>query len=44
MNWYTEKAPENDIVVSTRIRLPRNLAGVPFPSRMTDEQRVQVNE
>ncbi len=44
MSWYTEKAPENDIVVSTRIRLARNLAGVPFPSRMTDEQRIQVNE
>lgn len=35
-NWYTEA--ENSIVVSTRIRLARNLSGIPFPSRMTDLQ------
>lgn len=44
MSWYNEKAPEGDIVVSTRIRLARNLTGIPFPSRMTDAQRIEVNE
>lgn len=44
MSWYNEKAPDDDIVVSTRIRLARNLAGVPFPSRMTVEQRKDVNK
>lgn len=34
-SWYNETSPENDIVVSTRIRLARNLSGIPFPSRMT---------
>ncbi len=33
--WLEENAPESDVVVSTRIRLARNLAGIPFPSRMT---------
>lgn len=42
--WYTVSAPEDDIVVSTRIRLARNLTGVPFPSRMTETQRREVNE
>ncbi len=44
MNWYSQKAPEDDIVISTRIRLARNLAGMPFPARMSAEQRAEVNE
>ncbi len=42
--WYNDKAPQDDIAVSTRIRLARNITGIPFPSRMTDEQRIAVNE
>lgn len=42
--WYNDKSVEDDIAVSTRIRLARNIAGVPFPSRMTDEQKTAVNE
>ncbi|MEE0808811.1 MAG: protein arginine kinase [Acutalibacteraceae bacterium] len=42
--WYTQNAPENDVVISTRVRLARNLSGVPFPSRMTSTQRTEVNE
>lgn len=41
-NWYSDKAPENDIVVSTRVRLARNLRGIPFPSRMTQEMREEL--
>jgi protein arginine kinase len=33
--WLEENAPESDVVVSTRIRLARNLADIPFPSRIT---------
>lgn len=29
---------DQDIVVSTRMRLARNLAGLPFPSKMSEEQ------
>ena len=42
--WYTQNVPENDVVISTRVRLARNLSGVPFPSRMTSAQRTEVNE
>ncbi len=37
-SWYSIMPPEDDIVVSTRIRLARNLSGIPFPSRMNREQ------
>ncbi len=42
--WFCEKGNENDVAISTRIRLARNLSGVPFPSRMTDEMRSNINE
>ena len=42
-SWYTSHAPEDDIAVSTRIRLARNLSGLPFPARMTPEQRKELN-
>lgn len=43
-SWYLEKCPESDIVVSSRIRLARNISGLPFPSRMNSGQRKQLNE
>ena len=42
-SWYTTHAPEDDIAVSTRIRLARNLSGLPFPARMTPEHRRELN-
>lgn len=42
-SWYTSHAPEDDIAVSTRIRLARNLSGLPFPARMSSEQRKELN-
>lgn len=36
MIWYNEKS-DNDIMVSTRIRLARNLKKYPFPIRMTSQ-------
>ncbi|WP_455382997.1 hypothetical protein [Salinispira pacifica] len=42
--WFTEPGPDNDVVVSTRVRLARNLAGFPFPGYMTpkDEEAVSA--
>ena len=40
--WYETPAPHDDIVLSSRIRLARNLSDFPFESRMTDEQRGQL--
>ncbi len=35
--WYNEIGPEQDVVLSTRIRLARNVAGMPFSPKMTTE-------
>lgn len=40
--WLTDAGPECDVVLSTRCRLARNLAGVPFPWRAMEGQRKQV--
>ena len=40
--WYQLNGREGDVVISTRIRLARNLAGHPFPASMTDDQRREV--
>lgn len=39
LSWYKTINPDNDIVVSSRIRLARNIKGVPFPKRMNDTQK-----
>ena len=38
MIWYKEQI-DDDIVVSTRIRLARNISGLPFPRVMNAEQK-----
>ena len=42
--WFNEIGNEGDIAVSTRVRLARNINGYPFPSRMTDDMREQIND
>ncbi len=42
--WFNEIGNEGDIAVSTRVRLARNINGYPFPSRMTDYMREQIND
>ncbi len=44
MKWYEQNGTEGDVVISTRIRLARNLRQFPFPSSMNDEQKRQANE
>ncbi len=41
MNWLEDGAPESDVVVSTRIRLARNLADVPFPARIVSPDDIE---
>lgn len=43
MIWYKEKT-DNDIMVSTRIRLARNLEKYPFPTMLNSEGRKQATE
>lgn len=42
-SWFEPNEPINAIAVSTRIRLARNIKGIPFPSKMTPEQFDEVN-
>ena len=40
--WLRGNGPEADIVISSRVRLARNLAEFPFISRATPQDRVQI--
>jgi protein arginine kinase len=40
--WFSSEAPLSDIVISSRIRLARNLSGHKFISRCNDEQKRQI--
>ena len=40
--WLRGSGPEADIVMSTRIRLARNLAEFPFISRASDQDRADI--
>ncbi len=40
--WLRGSGPESDIVISSRIRLARNLANYPFISRASDQDRAQI--
>ncbi|MBQ4119230.1 MAG: protein arginine kinase [Clostridia bacterium] len=42
-SWYQTNGPQDDIAVSSRIRLARNLSGIPFPARMTNLERAKLN-
>ena len=40
--WYSSQGNNSDVVLSSRIRFSRNLQGVPFPCRMTNDLRKSV--
>ena len=42
--WYKELGAEGDVTVSTRVRIARNIKGLPFPSRINKEQLKAVND
>ncbi|HZK42000.1 MAG TPA: ATP--guanido phosphotransferase [Clostridia bacterium] len=44
MAWYLEEGPESDVVISTRVRLARNLAHTPFPWRLDASELDYVKE
>lgn len=43
-SWMKDPGPDNDIVLSSRIRLARNIGVIPFPNKATEEQLHQVVE
>lgn len=42
--WYLGEGDHNDIVISTRIRLARNIAEYPFPVRLDNKSKIELNE
>ena len=44
MIWYLEEGPEQDVVISTRVRYARNIANTPFPWRLSPEERDYVKD
>lgn len=40
--WYEKKGSESDVVISTRIRLARNIDGINFPGKMSDDCALSV--
>lgn len=42
--WLSDSGPLHDVVVSSRVRLARNLAGMPFFPKCSQEQRAEIQE
>lgn len=40
--WLKAEGAESDVVMSSRVRLARNLAGFPFATKATDEQKSEI--
>lgn len=40
--WYLDSGFQDDVVLSTRVRLARNIKGIPFPNRMSAEDAEKV--
>lgn len=38
VKWLNEKGLEDDVVISSRIRIARNIEGVKFPQTMNKEE------
>lgn len=42
MKWYNDNEKRNDVVISSRIRLARNLNDFPFSQKLSDEQATML--
>ncbi|NLN65721.1 MAG: protein arginine kinase [Clostridiaceae bacterium] len=40
--WYIEKGPDSDVVLSSRVRLARNIKNYPFPHKSTVEDQKKI--
>ena len=44
LNWYLQNGKDSDVVISSRVRLARNLDEIPFPTKFSKEQAEEVLE
>lgn len=42
LKWYEQNVPDNDVVISSRVRLARNLESYPFSIKLQEEQAVNL--
>ncbi|KAB3532410.1 protein arginine kinase [Alkaliphilus serpentinus] len=42
--WLTEAGPESDIVISSRIRIARNVEGFPFPNKLQEKMAKDITD
>lgn len=42
--WYTKTGKDSDVILSSRVRLARNIKGIPFGKRMSEAQQTEVIE
>jgi len=42
MTWYTSVGEKNDMIISTRVRLARNISGYPFVSKLNVEDGEKI--
>lgn len=41
--WLRSSGPQSDVVISSRVRLARNLAGYPFLEKLTSKQQKEIS-
>jgi len=41
-NWIKSSRKNEELVLSSRIRLARNLRGIPFPHKLGDDKRKEL--
>ena len=41
-NWYLQNGKDSDVVVSTRVRLARNLKGFKFENKCSEDEKKQI--
>ncbi|HHX37694.1 MAG TPA: protein arginine kinase [Clostridiaceae bacterium] len=44
MSWYLTVGPEQDVILSSRVRLARNVKTYPFTGHLDDEQAVELSQ
>lgn len=42
LNWYLQSGKESDVVISTRVRIARNISNTNFEAKLTNEQKGQI--
>lgn len=42
MNWYLQNGKDSDVVISSRVRLARNLDAYPFPNQFSKKQANEI--